>query len=150
MIAQKLGEVDPANAELYTENWNMLREEVNALEAEISAQLEPYRDTSFIVLHDAFQYFEVTFGVQAQAFVVPGDGSTPGPARIKALREYLAQNPAVCAFTAPQENENLLRTVIQGQGTRVAVLDALGAGDVTYAELMRGFAADMVACLSKG
>ncbi|WP_298862288.1 zinc ABC transporter substrate-binding protein [uncultured Sulfitobacter sp.] len=150
VIAQTLEEMDAANAAIYTANWEDFRNEMADIEQELTDKLRPYRDTSFIVLHDAFHYFEATFGVEADAFIVPGDGSTPGPAQIKALRDYLAENPATCAFTAPQENDSLLRTVIEGQGTRIAVLDSMGDGITPYATLIREFADDMVACLSQG
>ncbi|MDC0135998.1 zinc ABC transporter substrate-binding protein [Sulfitobacter sp.] len=150
VIAKTLGEIDTANAPAYTANWEAFRQEMEDLEKEVSDKLRPYRDTPFVVLHDAFHYFEATFGVEADAFIVPSDGSTPGPAQIKALRDHLIENPAVCAFTAPQENESLLRTVIEGQGTRIAVLDPMGDGSTPYATLIRQFADDMVACLSKG
>lgn len=150
VIAKTLGEIDTANAPAYTANWEAFRLEMEDLEKEVSDKLRPYRDTPFVVLHDAFHYFEATFGVEADAFIVPSDGSTPGPAQIKALRNHLTENPAVCAFTAPQENESLLRTVIEGQGTRIAVLDPMGDGSTPYATLIRQFTDDMVACLSKG
>ena len=150
VIAKTLGEIDTANAPAYTTNWEAFRQEMEDLEKEVSDKLRPYRDTPFVVLHDAFHYFEATFGVEVDAFIFPSDGSTPGPAQIKALRDHLTENPAVCAFTAPQENESLLRTVIEGQGTRIAVLDPMGDGSTPYATLIRQFADDMVACLSKG
>jgi ABC-type Zn2+ transport system substrate-binding protein/surface adhesin len=65
---------------------------------------------------------------------------------MKALRDHLAANPATCAFTAPQENEGLLRTAIEGQGTRVAVLDPLGDGEQPYTALLQQFADNMTAC----
>lgn len=146
LIAHQLGQIDPANAATYDANWNGFRTEMETLEQELGAMLAPYRDTSFIVLHDAFHYFEATFGVEAEAFIVPGDGSAPGPARMKALRDHLAKHPATCAFTAPQENEALLMTAIEGQGTRVAMLDPMGDGELSYATLLRQFAQDMVTC----
>lgn len=146
VISKKLGEIDPDNAQTYTANWEELNAEIQTLEAELTAVLTPYRDTPFVVLHDAFYYFEETFGVEAEAFVIAGDGATPGPARVQALREHLAANPVTCAFTAPQENERLLRTATEGQEVRVAVLDPLGDGEASYATFMRAFATAMVDC----
>lgn len=147
VIARNLAQIDPENAGTYIQNWEAMRVEVGTLEQELGALLMPYRDTSFIVLHDAFQYFEATFGVEAESFIIAGDGQTPGPARIKALRDHLADHAAVCAFTAPQENDALLRTAIEGQATRIAVLDPMGDGEMSYAALMRKFAQDMADCL---
>lgn len=149
-IAQSLSEIDPANGTVYAANLEDFKAQMNDLDKEIKAKLSPYSDTPFIVLHDAFHYFEATFDVEAEAFIIPADGSTPGPAQVKALREYLTEHPASCAFTAPQENDGLLRTVIEGQGTRIAALDPMGNGTESYATLIRQFADDMVACLSQG
>lgn len=146
VIAQELARIDPANAQTYMNNWTALSQELEGVEQELQARLAPYSDVPFIVLHDAFQYFEATFGVQARAFVIGGDGSTPGPARVKALRSYLAENRATCAFVEPQQNAALLRTAIEGQGTRVAVLDPIGDGETPYATFIRTFADDMIAC----
>jgi len=146
VISKKLGEIDPVNAQTYTANWENLNAEIQTLEADLTAMLTPYRDTPFVVLHDAFHYFEETFGVEAESFVIAGDGATPGPARVQALRAHLAENPVTCAFTAPQENERLLRTATEGQDIRVAVLDPLGDGAASYATFMRAFATAMVDC----
>ena len=99
-------------------------------------------------LANPFQYFDNAYGIEAAAFIVPGNGQSPGPARVKALRDHLAEHPAVCAFTAPQENEQLLRTALEGQATRVAVLDPLGVDGGSYASLLRGFADAMVGCFA--
>ncbi|WP_299030661.1 zinc ABC transporter substrate-binding protein [uncultured Sulfitobacter sp.] len=147
-IADKLMQMDPENAQIYTANLETLTVELALLELEIRRLMEPHQNKSFIVLHDAFQYFEATFGVTAQAFIIPGTGQTPGPARLSTLRAHLSQNPAVCAFTAPQENDALMRTALEGSGTRVAVLDAIGDGQTPYAALIRKFATDMAACLA--
>lgn len=146
VVAQQLAKIDPANAQTYMGNWEALSAQINDVSKDIAAQMVPYSETPFVVLHDAFQYFDATFGIEAAAFIIPGSGQTPGPARVKALRDHLAENPAVCAFTAPQENEDLLRTALEGQQTRVAVLDPLSAGDGTYPALLRAFADSMLGC----
>ncbi|MCX7565110.1 zinc ABC transporter substrate-binding protein [Sulfitobacter sp. F26169L] len=149
-VAEKLAQIDPENAQIYAANWQTLRGELAALVRELDALFLPYRETPFIVLHDSFHYFEAAFDIEAQASIIPADGSSPGPARLKALRDDLAEHPVVCAFTAPQENDALLRTALAEQGTHIAVLDPMGDGEMSYATLMRRFADDMVSCLAKG
>jgi zinc transport system substrate-binding protein len=147
-IAQNLAEIDPANAQIYSHNWETMRDEIGALKQDLSDMLAPYHDTPFVVLHDAFHYFEATFGVEAQAFIVPSDGQSPGLAGLKALRDYLVEQPAVCAFTAPQENDALLRTALEGQGTRIAALDTMRDGEMRYTAFLQGFAKDMTDCFA--
>jgi len=148
VVAQQLVQMDPDNAETYMANWDKLSAEIAAVSEQVATDLEPYADAKFIVLHDAFQYFDNAYGLEAAAFIVPGNGQSPGPARVKALRDHLAEHPAVCAFTAPQENEQLLRTALEGQATRVAVLDPIGSDGGSYASLLRGFADAMVGCFA--
>ena len=148
VIAQKLAQMDPANAATYERHWAEMRDEIGAAEREITALLAPLRGTPFVVLHDDTQYFEASFGMQAKAFVIPGDGSTPGPATLKALREALAAEPVSCAFVSVQENDKLLRTVTEGHETRFATLDTMGTGEERYAAVLRRFADDLAACLS--
>ena len=149
VIAQKLAELDPANADTYMKNWEGLEAEIDALVPQITATLAPYQDTSFIVLHDAFQYFEVAFGVEAEAYIIPGTGATPGPARMRELRDHLVEHAAVCAFSAPQENTSLLLTALDGQDTAIVALDPLGTGDQPYAKLLQTFAGEMAGCLGR-
>lgn len=148
VVAQTLAQIDPDNAQTYMYNWTALSEEVAAAVQDINTQLAPLQDTPFIVLHDGTQYFEASFGLQAEAFVVPGDGRTPGPASLKALRDELAEHPVACAFTSPQENTSLLRTVTEGQDTRLAELDPMGDGEEHYAVMLRRFADDLATCLT--
>ena len=146
-IAAELTEIDPENAAIYTQNLTTLRTEVVGAVEDITALLAPLKDKPFIVLHDGSHYFEESFGITAKAFIVSGDGSTPGPARLKALRDHLTQQQIVCAFTDPQENAALVDTVTEGQNTRVVALDPLGDGQASYAVWLRKFADDMAGCL---
>jgi len=148
VVAKTLAQIDPDNAQTYMNNWTMLSEEIGEAVQDINVLLAPLHDTPFIVLHDGTQYFEAAFGMQAEAFVIPGDGSSPGPASLKALRDELAEHPVACAFTSPQENTSLLRTVTDGQDTRLAELDPMGNGEEHYADVLRRFADDLATCLS--
>ena len=149
VIAKKLGELDPANAETYMRNSTALREEVASVQKDIKALLEPLGDTSFMLLHDGSYYFEESFGLEAQAFIVPGHGRTPGPATIKAVRDQLSENPVSCAFIGVGGNPELVKTVTDGQDTRIAELDAMGDGKAGYAALLRNFGTAMAECLTQ-
>ena len=58
----------------------------------------------------------------------------------------------VCAMAEPQFNPGLIAAVAEGQDTGAGTLDPLGAdlepGASLYADLLRGMAEDMAACLS--
>ncbi|MEQ6247689.1 zinc ABC transporter substrate-binding protein [Sulfitobacter sp. HNIBRBA3233] len=151
-VAEALGQLDQENADLYARNALSFGEEIAALNIEVRGILDPIEDRSFIVLHDAFHYFEASFGIEAAGAVMAGDGASPGPARLSHLRERLAENPVKCAFAEPQMNTALIETAVEGQGVRVAVLDPMGPVDVPLADrypaMIRNIAQSMADCLS--
>ncbi len=67
VIADTLEKADPGNAKRYAENETALAKELDGLTAELSAELAPVKEKPFVVFHDAYQYFEKRFGLQAAA-----------------------------------------------------------------------------------
>jgi zinc transport system substrate-binding protein len=55
----------PRQRGAYFANAAAAREEMEALTAEVNATLDPVRGGSFIVFHDAYQYFETDFDFPA-------------------------------------------------------------------------------------
>lgn len=151
-LAKQLGESDPENASIYMKNALQFQGLLEDTETQISGMLSPVNQARFIVFHDAFQYFEARFGIEATASVAEGDAAKPGAGRISDLQARLEEKGAVCAFSEPQMNTDILGTVTEGQTTNVAILDPLGAsltpGPDLYPQLLRDMAEAMVSCLS--
>ncbi|NIR84665.1 MAG: zinc ABC transporter solute-binding protein [Gammaproteobacteria bacterium] len=151
LAANVLVEVDPANAPTYVANTARLRSAVNALEAEIDAQLDPVRAVPFVVFHDAYSLFARRFGLKAAGALTLNPAHAPGARRVAALRETLVQLGVACVFTEPQFEPRLVRVLIEGTGVRTGVLDPLGvdipAGPQAYPALMRRLTASLIACL---
>jgi zinc transport system substrate-binding protein len=152
IIAAKLAEIDPENADTYLANATAFEAEIAQLSSQIAERVGSLGDRPFLVFHDAFHYFEHRFGIEARGSVSAGDAAKPGAARVAEVRAHARKVGAVCAFAEPQINAGLLDTITQGLETRVATLDPLGAGltpgATLYADLLRGLAEDMAACLS--
>ena len=151
VIAAELAEHDPANAALYTANATAAQAELDALSAEIAAQIAPVRGKPFLVFHDAYQYFEAAFGVNAAGAIALSDAADPGPARIAQLRDLARDQNIACVFSEPQFDPKLVRTVF-GDVVGHGVLDPL-AGDVApgpdlYPTLLRNMAAALTGCLA--
>lgn len=150
-IARELTEIDPANAATYAENAKQAGIAIASLKAEIAATMRPVQGKSFIVFHDAYHYFENRFGIAAAGSITVSPETAPGAARISEIHQKLTQAGAVCVFTEPQFPPRIVTTVTEGTGARTGELDPLGAaladGPTLYPELLRGLAADLVACL---
>ncbi len=147
-----LAALDPANAARYRANADSVLARLDALDAELRARLEPVRDRPFIVFHDAYQYFEKRYGLNAVGSVTLSPERQPGAQRLRLLRRKIAGLKAVCVFAEPQFEPALVDTVVEGSKARTGVLDPLGAaippGRDAYFELLRGLARSLADCLA--
>ena len=129
-----------------------LTRRIDALAASIAADLAPVRGRPFVVLHDAYQYFEQRFGLTAIGSIAVSPDEQPSAKRITDLRRKVTALPAVCVFAEPHHQPRVVTSVTEGTSARTAVLDpegtALAAGPELYFELMRRLSDAMRACLS--
>jgi zinc transport system substrate-binding protein len=150
-IAAELGAIDPGNAAAYRHNADRLMQRIDAMEARIAARLAPVRDVPFVMFHDAFQYFEESFGLNAVGSVTVSPDRMPSARRIKALREAMAASGARCVFREPQFESALVQVLLEDTDARSGVLDPLGTdvapGPDGYIELMNANAEALIACL---
>lgn len=151
-IRSSLAEIDPARGEIYRLNAETLTARLAALDGELRERLRPVRSEPFLVFHDAYQYFEGRYGLNAVGSITVSPERQPGARRIQEVRRKIAELQPRCVFSEPQFESALVRTVIEGSGVRSGVLDPLGvelpAGPEAYPALMRGLAASLVACLA--
>ena len=152
-IGETLAKVDPDNASAYAANAERVEARLDALTADITAQLEPVKDRPFIVFHDAYQYFENRFGVQAAGSITVSPETMPGAQRIGEIQDKVQELQVTCVFSEPQFNANLVAVVADETNANTAVLDPLGAniedGPDLYFTLIRDMADSIQACLTE-
>ncbi|MEX0328414.1 MAG: zinc ABC transporter substrate-binding protein [Ruegeria sp.] len=150
-IAAKLSAADPDNAGAYFANAAAAQAELEALSAEVTETLAPVRGGSFIVFHDAYQYFEDAFEFPASGAISIGDASDPSPARIAEIQDRIRGEGVDCVLTEPQFNPGLVKTVLDGTEANTGVIDPLGAelepGANLYPQIIRNIAATLKDCL---
>jgi zinc transport system substrate-binding protein len=149
-IAAELARLDPDNAATYAANAAAGQAELVALEAELAARMAPLAGTGFVVFHDAYQYFEQRFGLQAAGAISLSDASAPSAARIAELQKAVRDLNVACIFSEPQFDAGLIETVFEGQA-RIGVLDPLGQdltpGAGLYAAMLRQMGDAFETCL---
>lgn len=153
-IARELGDADPDNREIYARNAAAVDGRIRLLAEELESTLAPVRQAPFIMFHDAFQYFEQSFGLQSVGAVQLQPDRAPGAARIRALREAIRDRGVRCVFREPQFQSALVDALVENTGARAAVVDPLGAefapGPEAWFQMMRANAEAMAACLADG
>ncbi|NNG02768.1 MAG: zinc ABC transporter solute-binding protein [Inquilinus sp.] len=151
-IAERLAALDAANTDRYRGNADSLTARIDAMDARIAEWLAPVRDRPYLVFHDAYQYLERHYRLNAAGTVTVSPEIRPGAARLRALRAAIAAQGAVCVFAEPQFEPPLIDTIVEGTGVRRGVLDPLGvdlsAGPDHYAATMEALAGALVDCLA--
>jgi zinc transport system substrate-binding protein len=148
-----LSEVDSPNAPRYAANTQDIELRLDALTTTLQARLGAVRGHPYVVLHDAYQYFERRFAIApiATFAAIP---SQPGARRLRDLRRTILESGTVCVFGGPPSSPTLLTTVVAGTPARAGILDPLGLnlepGPDAYFVLMRNLAASLSDCLAKG
>ncbi|MDP6948657.1 MAG: zinc ABC transporter substrate-binding protein [Arenicellales bacterium] len=150
VIASELSKIDPANAGIYARNAVVGKAEISEVTARIERTLASARGVSFIVFHDAYQYFEKRFGISASGSISLGDASAPSPARVAKIRARIAELDISCVFSEPQHSPGLVTSVIGGADVRRRTIDSLGAelefGIAFYTKLLDSIAKEIAAC----
>lgn len=151
-IEEALSAADPDNAATYEANADALNEKLDALIAETHAALAPVRGRGFVVFHDAYQYFENRFDIQAAGSITVSPEAIPGAQRLTEIRAKVAEIGATCIFAEPQFEPRLVSVVAEGTQARTGVLDPLGAdlddGPELYFELIRNLTTSLTTCLA--
>lgn len=152
-IVATLSDADPANADRYAENGAALEARLAALDERLAAELAPVRAKPFIVFHDAYQYFDARYALDAVGTITVSPDRAPGAARIQEIRDILAERGAVCVFTEPQFEPRVVTRLVEDTGVRTGVLDPDAAaghtpGPELYFELMTDLSKSLVDCLA--
>jgi zinc transport system substrate-binding protein len=150
-VAAELSKSDPPNAAIYAANSKAFAASLDGLTRDIAAGLAPVKDQPYIVFHDAYQYFERRFGLNAAGAISDVSARAPSAQRLKEIRTKIATAKAVCVFREPQYDSKVVTTVIEGTGAREGVLDPLGAdltpGRDSYQLLLRDIGKSLANCL---
>ena len=151
VIADTLYKADPANAELYADNAQVLLLRLEELTTQIAADLASVQGKPFIVFHDGYRYFEDRFGLAAAGSAVISPDRSPGVRRILELQDKIRDLGATCVFAEPQFDMRIVNVIIEGTETRVGTVDPLGAsienGPELYFTLLHNMAASFKDCL---
>jgi zinc transport system substrate-binding protein len=151
-VAVALATASPADARRFAANAASLSARIDLMTADIARELAPVASRPFLMLHDAYQYFEHRFGLTAIGSVLIDPGEQPSARRLAGLRRSVRGLDAVCVFAEPAHQPRIVASITEGTTARTAILDpeglSLPAGPALYLELMRKLASSMRACLS--
>ena len=152
IIAEVMSDADPANQDTYLANAEQAKAQIIKHDQEIHDRLHDV-NPKFVLYHDAFQYFEIHYGLSAIGSISDIVGSDPGARHIRRLIDRISEVGVSCAFSEPLFEDDLLETVVSGADINVYEIDPTGAriepGPDLYLELISSIADSFIECGSK-
>ena len=147
-ISHELSEADPDNAAKYEQNENKTITSLNNLINEINSSIP--KDASYVVFHDAYQYFENRFGVSSAGALTLNPDVLPGAKQIDAIQDLIQDENIKCIFSEPQYNPKIIETLAADMKISTGIMDPLGAfidqGPEMYQNLILDIANSLKDC----
>jgi ABC-type Zn uptake system ZnuABC Zn-binding protein ZnuA len=146
IIEHVLGELDPANAEMYEGNAAAYLAELEALDAEIEGAVAaiPAEKRKLVTDHDTFGYFAARYGFEVIGSVIPSFSTLAAPSaqELAALQQQIEAEGVQAIFVGSTVNPNLAGQIANDLGIQVVPLyaDSLSEPEgpaPTYIDMMR-------------
>ena len=147
-ITNQLSKIDKDNASTYKANSKKVIKDLDGLIKEVKNEIN--KDASFVVFHDAYQYFEKRFGLTVIGALTVNPDVMPGAEQLSEIREVIEHEKAKCIFSEPQFNPNIINSIASDTGVKTGVLDPLGAnidkGKNMYFDLIKDMSNSLKDC----
>ena len=148
IIRDELIKIDPDGQRQYSVNAAGATLELDNLINSVEKELS--KDISYIVFHDAYQYFETRFGVKSAGALTLNPDVLPGAKQIADIQDLINDKGIKCIFSEPQYNPKIIETLGNDMNISTGVMDPLGAyidaGPSMYSDLINQIANSIKDC----
>jgi len=128
-IAEQLKAADPKHADAYEKNAAAYIKKLEALKAEMHAELDTVPNKDIVTFHEAFPYFAKEFGLNIISVVEREPGTEPTPAELQETIEQVKKLPVKVLFTEPQYSPSAAETIARETGAKIYTLDPVVTGE---------------------
>ncbi|MDA9105906.1 zinc ABC transporter substrate-binding protein [Candidatus Pelagibacter sp.] len=142
-ITEHLIENDSKNAAAYKSNLTKALAKIDKLIIDVIT--ETNMDLSYVVFHDAYQYYENRFNINILGAMTVNPDVMPGAEQIHEIHEVIEHDNVSCILSEPQFNPDIIKSIAKDTNVKTGVLDPLGAnlksGKDLYFDLIRNMSA---------
>ena len=132
LIRDRLSELDPAHRAEYARNHDAYVRELETLDQEIRALLDPLSHRKFLVFHPSWGYFADTYGLIQVS--IENEGKEPGARALATLIDQARLERIRIVFLQPQFDRRQARQVARAIDGEVIAVDPLAPD---YADNLR-------------
>ena len=151
-IVKELSEITPSKKSIYKKNAMVFIKKLKDNKKEIAVELASVKDEAYIVFHDAYQYFENEFKLNAAGSIALNPEISPTPKRISEIKSKIVNDNVKCVFKEPQFPSQIVETITKDTQAKEGVLDPLGSelepGKELYINLIKNISKNLKQCLS--
>ena len=150
-IANILSKHDQKNAQQYLANAQTFIQQLEQLDTQLKIKLVKVKHNPYVVLHDAYQYFEDHYSLSPIGAITLHPGIPPSIKHIQNIRQAILNGQAICIFSEPQFEPAYIKPLTKGTSIKYGVLDPIGKdsdlGENGYFVLMENLSANLLNCL---
>ena len=129
---------DPVNKQIYDNNYQEYRAEIETLILEYKQQLSNIQNTQVVIFHDAFAYLAQEVGLEV-IYTINMDADTSLSAReVKEIIDEINLHSVKVLFTEEQYSDSIAESVAKETDANVYVIDSLVTGDVSLSSYVDG------------
>ncbi len=127
-IANRLVLLDAQAADDYKKNLAAFSRLVKEQEQVIREALAPFRGSNYLVYHDAYRYFEESYGLAHRAVVALNPEVNPGAKHLLELERIINEQGVNCLLIEPESSSRVVKLLTENSGVRVQMIDPMATG----------------------
>jgi ABC-type Zn uptake system ZnuABC Zn-binding protein ZnuA len=121
-IAQKLGEMDPADSQYFQQRFQDFDGRLTAAEKNWDAQMAPYKGRKVVTYHTSWSNFAKHFGLQVVGYIEPRPGIPPTPAHTIEIIQLMRRDNVKVVVVEPYFDLKTPNSIGSATGAKVIVL----------------------------
>ena len=121
-IAQKLGEMDPADSQYFQQRFQDFDQRLTAAEKNWDAQMAPYKGRKVVTYHTSWSNFAKHFGLQVVGYIEPRPGIPPTPAHTIEIIQLMRRDNVKVVVVEPYFDLKTPNSIGSATGSKVIVL----------------------------
>lgn len=125
LIAQSLAQIDPDNADIYTQNAEKMVKEGEALVEQYQAMFNEFDNKTFLTQHTAFYYLAERFGLKQLGVTGISAEKEPSVKQLNEVMAFVKEHNIKSIFVEPNMSDKIAQIIATSTGVEIAVLNPL-------------------------
>ena len=142
-IAQKLGEMDPSDAEYFQQRFQDFDRRLTDTDKNWKAEMAPYNGRKIVTYHNSWPNFAKHFGLQVVGYVEPRPGIPPTPGHTLELIQFMKRASVKIIVVEPYFDLKTPNSIAAATGGKVLVLLPSTGGEKQVTDYFKLFDYDM-------